>query len=136
MTTDPTPETLVARIANVRAVLRRYRVGAYMVGDDPEYTMERWVEDVARLLREQGEALEHIEEELMWLEDTVKGDDGDRITRLRGYIHRLASAQSTSEGACPACGQVDVGQTGEYPCRVCGLPLLHDALARKEVDRD
>jgi hypothetical protein len=24
--------------------------------------------------------------------------------------------------ACPACGQSDVGQYGEYPCRTCGLP--------------
>lgn len=24
------------------------------------------------------------------------------------------------------CGQVDTGQTGEYPCEVCGLPFVHD----------
>lgn len=28
---------------------------------------------------------------------------------------------------CPKCGQVDNGQTGEYPCDSCGLPLTHDA---------
>ena len=27
---------------------------------------------------------------------------------------------------CTKCGQVDHGQTGEYPCPVCGLPLTHD----------
>ena len=28
---------------------------------------------------------------------------------------------------CPACGQTDEGQTGEYPCPNCGLPTLWDA---------
>jgi hypothetical protein len=27
---------------------------------------------------------------------------------------------------CPMCGQIDNGQTGEYPCMECGLPVLHD----------
>lgn len=29
--------------------------------------------------------------------------------------------------ACLKCGQVDTGQTGEYPCSRCELPTLHDA---------
>ncbi len=28
--------------------------------------------------------------------------------------------------ACPKCHQKINGQTGEYPCSVCGLPTLHD----------
>ena len=28
---------------------------------------------------------------------------------------------------CFCCGQVDHGQTGEYPCKVCGLPWIWDA---------
>lgn len=28
--------------------------------------------------------------------------------------------------ACPKCHQKNVGQTGEYPCPVCGLPTMHD----------
>ena len=28
---------------------------------------------------------------------------------------------------CEVCGQYDVGQTGEYPCEECGLPLVWDA---------
>lgn len=28
---------------------------------------------------------------------------------------------------CYLCGQVDHGQTGEYPCPSCGLPRMHDA---------
>lgn len=31
-----------------------------------------------------------------------------------------------AEGRCPKCGQRDEGQTGEYPCAECGLPLTHD----------
>lgn len=27
---------------------------------------------------------------------------------------------------CGECGQVDVGQQGEYPCKACGLPTEHD----------
>lgn len=29
-------------------------------------------------------------------------------------------------GGCVGCGQVDEGQTGEYPCPICGLPQLWD----------
>lgn len=29
-------------------------------------------------------------------------------------------------GPCSECGQVDVGQQGEYPCKECGLPKEHD----------
>lgn len=25
---------------------------------------------------------------------------------------------------CPKCKQVDIGQTGEYPCSECGLPMV------------
>ena len=27
---------------------------------------------------------------------------------------------------CWKCGQIDNGQTGEYPCPVCGLPMVWD----------
>lgn len=30
------------------------------------------------------------------------------------------------EKPCIKCGQVDTGQTSEYPCEVCGLPFVHD----------
>ena len=33
---------------------------------------------------------------------------------------------------CPECKQVDVGQTGEYPCKVCGLPRVWDGEEQKE----
>lgn len=31
-----------------------------------------------------------------------------------------------STAPCKACGQTDVGQTGEYPCLSCKLPMVHD----------
>jgi rubrerythrin len=31
---------------------------------------------------------------------------------------------------CIVCGQIDHGQTGEYPCPNCGLPTLHDDSAQ------
>jgi hypothetical protein len=27
---------------------------------------------------------------------------------------------------CSECGQIDHGQTGEHPCKECGLPWIHD----------
>ena len=35
---------------------------------------------------------------------------------------------------CAKCGQKDQGQTGEYPCQVCGLPLLHDNHEKRPQD--
>jgi hypothetical protein len=39
-----------------------------------------------------------------------------------------AKEQQVAAGAeCAKCGQVDAGQTGEYPCADCGLPKTHDS---------
>lgn len=49
---------------------------------------------------------------------------------------RPASAGSVdvcAEVACSACGQVNVGQTGEHPCVACGLPTLHDPDSADEL---
>jgi ParB/RepB/Spo0J family partition protein len=35
---------------------------------------------------------------------------------------------------CPKCGQVDRGQTGEYPCPECGLPSVWDAKSAKKYE--
>lgn len=32
---------------------------------------------------------------------------------------------------CKKCNQINWGQTGEYPCEVCGLPTLHDESYKK-----
>ena len=42
---------------------------------------------------------------------------GDEQTRFNDSEHL----------ACPKCHQKVAGQSGEYPCPVCGLPILHDA---------
>ena len=36
--------------------------------------------------------------------------------------------------ACFCCGQTDIGQYGEYPCAVCGLPTLWDLPSATGVD--
>jgi hypothetical protein len=36
---------------------------------------------------------------------------------------------------CPKCGQVDIGQTGEYPCSECGLPTTWDGIPQSAADR-
>jgi len=33
-------------------------------------------------------------------------------------------------GPCTECNQTDKGQTGEYPCKLCGLPTEHDRVQR------
>jgi hypothetical protein len=30
------------------------------------------------------------------------------------------------KGVCAMCHQTDLGQTGQYPCELCGVPTLHD----------
>lgn len=48
----------------------------------------------------------------------------NKLWPLMGY----ALKQQLHEASpCAMCGQVDAGQTGEYPCKECGLPSLHDA---------
>lgn len=48
----------------------------------------------------------------------------NKLWPLMGY----ALKQQLHEASpCSMCGQVDAGQTGEYPCEECGLPALHDA---------
>jgi hypothetical protein len=37
------------------------------------------------------------------------------------YVDHLEKMLKSLQ-ACPICGQRDVGQHGEYPCEVCGLP--------------
>jgi hypothetical protein len=36
------------------------------------------------------------------------------------------SEETTKAPRCHKCGQTDVGQYGEYPCPICGLPLTWD----------
>lgn len=38
----------------------------------------------------------------------------------------IAKELEPEDGVCPRRGQFPNGQTGEYPCPGCGLPLLHD----------
>jgi len=52
---------------------------------------------------------------------------GDQTVResIEATIKLILSVNS-SDQACTDCGQLDSGQTGEYPCKTCGLPTVHD----------
>lgn len=39
---------------------------------------------------------------------------------------RIVCPRELIFGPCKTCHQVDVGQSGEYPCKECGLPQVHD----------
>lgn len=41
-------------------------------------------------------------------------------------FHVDPMAAPVMSAACNLCGQHDHGQYGEYPCKKCGLPMLHD----------
>lgn len=38
----------------------------------------------------------------------------------------LSASAEPSAPKCKSCGQVPEGQSGEYPCKACGLPTVHD----------
>lgn len=48
------------------------------------------------------------------------------ISGWRAYYKNDHNLFATADEKCPKCGQTDRGQAGEYPCSVCGLPLLWD----------
>lgn len=41
-------------------------------------------------------------------------------------IAEIADFEVSKTNRCPKCGQIDEGQTGEYPCVLCGLPTTYD----------
>ncbi len=41
-------------------------------------------------------------------------------------VESLIAFRISEPKACEKCGQMDVGQTGEYPCPVCGVPTVWD----------
>lgn len=40
--------------------------------------------------------------------------------------HYTGGDAEAEKEPCPACGQFDFGQTGEYPCLVCGVAGVWD----------
>lgn len=56
------------------------------------------------------------------MNSTIRRVDAQEVAQGR----RWERANLGVDGPCPECGQADHGQTGEYPCSVCGLPWLHD----------
>jgi len=54
-------------------------------------------------------------------------DDCAEAERNSESFEQFKARKLEELNACPKCGQVDTGQTGEYPCSECGLPTMHDA---------
>lgn len=44
------------------------------------------------------------------------------------------NTQDAQSSACISCNQIDIGQTGEYPCPGCGIPRLHDEKPAHTID--
>lgn len=58
---------------------------------------------------------------------TVSAMVGGVLTQCKcGECAGAGTVSSDDYTPCDKCGQIDQGQTGEYPCEVCGLPILHD----------
>lgn len=53
-----------------------------------------------------------------------------RIRRYRSFRGKLCVECWREQPKCIKCGQINYGQTGEYPCEECGLPILHDSKTR------
>lgn len=53
----------------------------------------------------------------------------------REYLVTVESVKK-SGGTCPKCHQRDIGQYGEYPCEVCGLPKLWDVVPERMSGED
>ncbi len=57
----------------------------------------------------------------------------DLTSEHKIFMRELYKEETQVSGQkCPNCGQVDEGQTGEYPCPECGLPGLHDEPEKSE----
>ncbi len=48
------------------------------------------------------------------ISEVLRTTDATRIFRFQKLM------------VCNKCGQIDIGQTGEYPCPECGLPTTWD----------
>lgn len=89
---------------------------------------------VARVLRAIPGASYYIKEQLTTeREPMAHFDDGTPVpvgitaTRTNGLARldrAIAAVEALEAPACRTCEQVDRGQTGEYPCKECGLPTV------------
>jgi len=67
------------------------------------------------------------------LDKTLKGEDWYEYDILDDILKdlNLEKEKQDEKVPCSHCGQVDMGQTGEYPCPVCGLPTVWDEREKK-----
>ena len=50
----------------------------------------------------------------------------ENLREAMSQIKNIVDVVDALREPCPHCGQRDQGQTGEYPCLVCGLPQVWD----------
>jgi hypothetical protein len=75
--------------------------------------------DIDRLLRIcDGRKAALAEKEVML---KIKQDDWLEVCKENDVLRERLAATN----GCVDCGQIDIGQYGEYPCSLCGLPLEH-----------
>jgi hypothetical protein len=68
----------------------------------------------------------------------LKGDNlilstyEDDLRYVSGSVYRaMFKVGEAKEDRCAKCGQIEAGQTGEYPCSECGIPVLHDTVSEQ-----
>lgn len=64
------------------------------------------------------------------------GNAAERYKAMLATAPEQPSPEEIRNGACKKCGQIDEGQTGEYPCVDCGLPILHDDVPERPDPAD
>ena len=64
----------------------------------------------------------------LWIisDDDISALRAGSILAFRMEDYETVLIKWYGETPCATCGQIDQGQTGEYPCTACGLPRLHD----------
>ena len=43
------------------------------------------------------------------------------------FMKLLADTNEYLKNRCTECGQLQSNIGGEYPCKICGMPLVHDS---------
>jgi hypothetical protein len=84
----------------------------------------------------------HIHDRQAW--DQSPSDSGVPFPPYPDFLIEIAHREFTFEapllngqeptGRCRDCDQINVGQTGEYPCKTCGLPTTWDDRQSSPVD--
>ena len=117
-------ETMMEAVNSARGYLAEYRAEASCG--------EKWNDDVEKvcwgIIASQSQMVDigPDPEHGGWVVNYLMSDPvittPDHRTTEEEFSKSTESAQ-----CCGKCGQQDAGQTGEYPCSDCGIPIVYDA---------